>query len=72
MSIPYDKCLHVIVGVIIFAILQLINVPMALVVVILVALGKEAYDYFHPRHTCDIWDAVATICGGILGFICTL
>lgn len=41
----------------------------ALVVVALIALIKEVYDYNHPNHTADFWDLVATVLGGILGLI---
>ena len=41
----------------------------ALVVVALIALLKEVYDYKHPNHTADFWDWVATVLGGILGLI---
>jgi glycopeptide antibiotics resistance protein len=31
---------------------------------------KEIYDYLHPEsHTADIYDAVATTLGGLLGYI---
>jgi hypothetical protein len=41
----------------------------ALLVVALIALLKEVYDYKHPNHTADFWDWVATVLGGILGLI---
>lgn len=41
----------------------------ALVVVALIALIKEVYDYKHPNHTADFLDWVATVLGGILGLI---
>ena len=41
----------------------------ALLVVALIALIKEVYDYKHPNHTVDFWDWVATVLGGILGLI---
>jgi len=34
--------------------------------ILIVAFGKEVYDYFHPdKHTCDGLDAIATIVGGL-------
>ena len=34
-----------------------------------VAFGKEAYDWLHKdKHTPDIFDTLATICGGVVGF----
>ena len=41
----------------------------ALVVVALIALLKEVYDYKHPNHTADFWDWVATVLGGVAGLI---
>ena len=35
--------------------------------ILVVAFGKEVYDYFHPnKHTCDGMDAIATIVGGFV------
>jgi hypothetical protein len=41
----------------------------ALVIVALIALLKEVYDYKHPNHTADFWDWVATVLGGVVGLI---
>ena len=41
----------------------------ALVIVALIALLKEVYDYKHPNHTADFWDWVATVLGGVAGLI---
>jgi uncharacterized membrane protein AbrB (regulator of aidB expression) len=66
-----DKIYHIIGGVIAsIVILVLIYVPapvMFIVLLLTVALGKEyIYDANVPGHTVDIWDAVATIAGGVL------
>lgn len=38
-----------------------------LLAVIIVAFGKELYDYYHKdKHTCDAMDAIATIVGGLV------
>ena len=56
----YDKIAHFVVG----AIVALCPIyPMLAVLV--VAFGKEIYDYYHPNHTCDGLDAIATIVGGL-------
>ena len=56
-----DKLQHFILG----ALVALSPVyPMFLVLI--VAFGKELYDYFHPdKHACDAMDAIATIVGGL-------
>lgn len=66
-----DKVAHFSVGVIVYAMLHFISPVAGMVGVVAVAFGKEAYDYRHrDKHTPDIWDAVATIAGGLVGFVC--
>jgi len=71
---PYDKCLHIIAGCMIFAAAHLFLAwGFSLLIVIFIAAGKEVYDYLHPaNHTCDFMDFVFTVAGGLLGFICSL
>lgn len=72
-SLPPDKAMHIIVGFVIFAVAHLYSANLAVILVVLAAVGKEAYDYRHKLfHTPDPLDALATIFGGVLGFICTL
>lgn len=66
-AIPADKVYHCLGGVVLFAIGQLFGY--GLVLAIIGAIGKEIYDKLHPNHTPDVWDAVATILGGLLGYI---
>lgn len=67
-AIPADKIYHCLIGVILFAIGNLVGY--GLLVAIVGAIGKEIYDYLHKdTHTPDVWDAVATILGGLLGYI---
>ena len=57
-----DKAQHFIVGMItgLFPIYPMIAI-------LLVAWGKELYDYKHSdKHTCDATDAIATIVGGLV------
>jgi hypothetical protein len=64
-TIPYDKALHYVYGSVIFAVCyHLVGVGNSLLAVLLVASGKEVYDYMHrDSHTPDIWDLIATLCG---------
>jgi len=62
--IPTDKLLHFFGG----AVVALLfgggwpGVAAALVV----GIGKELWDLAHPKtHTADVWDAVATVLGGV-------
>jgi high-affinity nickel permease len=42
----------------------------SIVVVAIIALLKEIYDYLHKDiHTPDFWDWVATVLGGLVGFV---
>ena len=67
-SIPTDKVYHCLGGVVLFAIGQLFGYGLFLAV--LGAVTKEIYDYLHPEsHTADYKDAIATILGGLLGYI---
>jgi len=69
-SIPPDKTAHFAVGVLIYAPLHFIDPVVGLLGVAVAAVGKEGYDYLHrDNHTPDVWDAVATMLGGIVGFI---
>ena len=58
-----DKVAHFSTGYIIAT-----AVPHGLPIAIFAAITKEIYDYLNlSKHTCDVWDAVATISGGIIG-----
>lgn len=65
-AIPVDKVYHFVGGIILFAIGQQVGYGLALAV--LGAVTKEIYDYYHPNHTADVNDALATILGGCLGY----
>ena len=69
-TIPHDKALHIIAGVLVFAVFHFISPEFGLGMVIAIGIGKEAYDAMSQEHTPEVWDAVATFTGGILGWIC--
>ena len=68
-AIPADKVAHFASGVILYAlVMPALGAWIALLIVAIVALIKEGYDYANRDiHTPDIWDAVATTLGGLLG-----
>lgn len=72
-SIPADKVAHFTVGVILFALaLPFLGGMYSVVAVAIVGFAKEVYDTLHKdNHTPDIWDALATAAGGVLGFYCS-
>lgn len=73
MTIPHDKALHFIAGVLIFAVAHFGGIWVGVAAVTVAAVGKEIYDWFHrDKHTPDIWDAVATVLGGVVGFTCCI
>jgi hypothetical protein len=67
-----DKLQHYIGGVLIALIMALLfrDALTGLGVAVFIGAIKEGYDFYHPdRHTCDVWDFVATACGGVVGAV---
>ena len=69
-KVPADKQMHFICGLVIAALLTPFIGAYSIVVVAIIALLKEIYDYLHKEiHTPDFWDWVATVLGGLVGFV---
>jgi hypothetical protein len=69
-KVPADKQMHFIGGLVIAALLTPFIGAYSIVVVAIIALLKEIYDYLHKDiHTPDFWDWVATTLGGLVGFV---
>ena len=69
-GIPADKQMHFLCGLVIAALLTPFIGAYSIVVVAIIALLKEIYDYLHKDiHTPDVWDWVATTLGGLVGFV---
>jgi len=69
-KVPADKQMHFICGLVIAVLLTPFIGAYSIVVVAIVALLKEIYDYLHKDiHTPDFWDWVATVLGGLVGFV---
>jgi hypothetical protein len=69
-KVPADKQMHFICGLVIAALLTPFIGAYSIVVVAIIALLKEIYDYLHKDiHTPDFWDWVATTLGGVVGFV---
>ena len=69
-KVPCDKQMHFACGLVIAALLTPFIGAYSIVVVAIVALLKEIYDYLHKDiHTPDFWDWVATVLGGLVGFV---
>ena len=69
-KVPADKQMHFIGGLVIAALLTPFIGAYSIVVVAIIALLKEVYDYLHKDiHTPDFWDWVATVLGGLVGFV---
>lgn len=65
-SIPADKVAHAYIGMLLFTAFSMIYFYIGLIVLVIVALGKEIYDYYNQdKHTCDLYDALATILGAL-------
>ena len=70
-KLPHDKALHVIVGVLAYMAFHFVSPVVGLAAAAVAAVGKEIYDHMNrDRHTPDVWDAVATMAGGVAGWIC--
>jgi uncharacterized membrane protein len=73
LKLPHDKALHILVGVLLYAGFHFLSPMIGMVVVTTAAISKEIYDYMHrDKHTPDVWDAIATVAGGCVGFICSV
>jgi hypothetical protein len=69
-KIPCDKQMHFVCGFIIAAVLTPFIGAASVFIVAIIAALKEVYDYMHPdSHTADILDWVATVLGGVVGFV---
>jgi hypothetical protein len=69
-KVPADKQAHFICGLVIAALLTPFIGAYSIVVVAIIALLKEIYDYLHKDiHTPDFYDWVATTLGGLVGFV---
>ena len=63
-----DKVTHFLVGYLVSTVFP--SPSHGLYAVIVIAALKELYDSQHSNaHTCDFYDFLATVMGGILGFI---
>ena len=69
IPLPLDKQAHFWSGAILGFLFNYFIGCWAILIVALIALAKEVYDYNHPNHTADVWDWVATVLGGVLGLI---
>ena len=69
-GIPADKQMHSIGGFLIALVLTPFIGAASLAWVALLALAKEVYDWVNKDiHTPDFWDWVATVLGGLVGFV---
>ena len=71
--IPSDKQMHFWSGALTALVWSFSVGYWAILIVTLIALAKEVYDYKHPLiHTCDFFDWLATTLGGIVGTLITV
>jgi hypothetical protein len=69
-QLPADKASHVLYGMLIFCVFGLFSPIIGLCAAVVVGAAKEAYDST-GRGNVEVWDFVATTCGGLFGFFCT-
>jgi hypothetical protein len=66
IPVPLDKQAHFVTGAVMSLFGYLIFGYYSLILVALIAVAKEYYDYLHPNiHTCDFYDWLATVLGGV-------
>jgi hypothetical protein len=72
--IPADKVAHFAAGVVLYAmVMPFTDSATALAFACIFGLFKEVYDMAkREKHTPDVWDALATVAGGCVGYLCTL
>ena len=72
-QLDQDKANHFVYGAIIFTTIAVITTPLiGLMVTTVVGIGKEIInDKLLKNGTPDFLDFVATVAGGIIGYICT-
>lgn len=72
-SFPKDKLLHYTVGTLVCSVSYLVIGYYSMLLVVAVGIGKEVYDYKHKdKHTPDVYDALATILGGLVAMLPTV
>lgn len=71
-TIPHDKALHFIAGVLLFAVGHFISIPVGLFLAFAYAAGKEIYDKVSGKGNPEFMDFVWTCAGGIVGYVCYL
>lgn len=66
MRVPTDKMAHACLGVLVAGGVMVFAGPLwAFTATLIAAVGKELYD-LHVHGKPDVWDAVATIVGGLV------
>jgi len=70
-KIPYDKRLHMLIGVVLVSILSVFTINVFIVIppLVLVAWGIEFYQKFTKSGTYDNWDAIAVVAGGLIVYV---
>jgi VanZ family protein len=67
-----DKANHAIYGVVFYLIASFLITPIfSLIAVLLTAVAKEFFDYYHGK-TFSYGDIMATMIGGVIGFLISL
>ena len=70
-QLAQDKRDHIVIGMAVYGTTRALGgtPAQALAAAAIVGVGKEVYDHYHPaNHSAEIWDAVATIGGGVTLF----
>ena len=72
ITLPSDKANHAFWGLVTYSFIALYSPLLAVLVVMVIAIGKEVYDEYYPNHTSDKMDAIATAITPIVLYIASL
>lgn len=70
VTLPIDKANHAFQGLLIYSLIAMYSPLVAILVVIIVGMGKEILDKFIGG-TVDAWDTVATVAAPIVLYLLT-
>ena len=70
INLPRDKANHAFYGMVIYSLLALYDAQIAIIVTVVVGIGKEVYDYiYRDKHSPEVLDAVAVIAVPLVLFV---
>ena len=69
ITMEHDKANHAFHGLFTYSMVSLYSPLLAIIIVAILGIGKEVYDYYIPNHTSDYMDAVYTVVPSLVVYI---